>query len=86
MILILSNVDVYREIGIRYIFPIVCVEKLRKRSSKIGREQIFYGLNLSTRTDEFVQSYEFKIFRSTGDSPKIQSHFIPYWFYFFYRS
>lgn len=41
MILILSNVDVYREIGIRYIFPIVCVEKLRKRSSKIGREQIF---------------------------------------------
>lgn len=53
MILNLSNVDVYREIGIRFIFPIVCVEKLRKRSSKIGREQIFYGLNLSTLMNSF---------------------------------
>ena len=53
MILILSNVDVYREIGIRYIFPIVCVEKLKKRSSKIGRKQIFYGLNLPTLMNSF---------------------------------
>ena len=53
MILILSNVDVYRKMGIRYIFPIVCVEKLRKRSSKIGREQILYGLNLSTLMNSF---------------------------------
>ena len=53
MILILSNVDVYREIGIRYIFPIVCVEKLKKRSSKIDRKQIFYGLNLPTLMNSF---------------------------------